>query len=194
MDDLAELVRQVSKTLTRGLARTERVVERQVARRVLGLWRTPRLVTQAWVWRLGAVLVEAPGPVASPHPPTHPTLSPDSASAVGRLWLTGEVIRVGAPRAQGYVSELSRRRADLGELARRSGIAAGETLNLDPVPVEVSGDPTRIAQASDGVLSPGHLGWQILWAPGASMEFERYLREHTELLLHPPGSANQDGD
>lgn len=158
-DLLADAVRR----LEGAGARDELLVER-VRRRVLGVPLAPRLVPVERVWRLGVLLL----------------------GRSGTLYATGVTLQVREPRHPNAQSVLAEDRRELRALAVASGIAPGETIDLDAAELRLDelGPESRPVARTDG-------GFVVAWSPTSSMltPLEPYLAERVELLADPPEGA-----
>lgn len=114
--------------------------------------RALRVVAVRECWRLGAVLIDTDGD----------------------LYATGTVILTEEERRHGYPSRLAEERAELRAAARRGGVPAGRTLNLDPVRL----DP----QFPERPLRNGPSGLEVEWSPGVWTALEPYLWERAQLI------------
>jgi len=151
--------------LTAAGARTEALAELRTPARIGPLRRAPRFVPVGEVWRLGVLLL-ASGPDA------------------GRLFATGAVTRARDPRHRNFTSVSGEERREVREAARRSGFAAGQTVDYDAIPLPL--DDTL------GTVGPLALrDWRLFvrWnrlTPESLTPFDVYLRERVELLADPP--------
>lgn len=142
----------------------EAIGELVVPRRILGVPRAARVEPRGTAWHLGVLLITDDGILA-----------------------TGEVVRAREPARRGYTAESQRRRAELGEAARRGGYADGTpvhlgwaVLDLDAVAWGEASGPLAVA---DGVVS-------VRWsAAGGYVPLAGYLEERIGLLLDPPQGA-----
>lgn len=160
MDDL--LPRAVERLLAAG-ARDELLVE-YARPRWAGLRLSPKLTTIGRVWRLGVLL-----------------LGHDAA-----LYATGTSLRVSEPRHPNAQSALAEQRREVRAVALRSGISAGETINLDAMDIRLDelGPRTRpVARTEEGLF--------VQWSTDsdALAPFENYLDERIALLIDPPEGA-----
>ena len=127
----------------------------------LGVKLAPKLVPDERVWRLGVLLL----------------------GRSGRLYATGTTLRVSDPRHPNAQSRLAENRRELRALALKSGIAGGETINLDARDIHLDGITavTRpIARTPDGLA--------VQWSTTseALTPLDDYLQERVDLLVAPP--------
>ncbi len=151
-------------------ARTESLAELRVPRGVGPFRRAPRFVPIAEVWRLGVLL-----------------LSADSGES-GRLFATGAVTRARDPRHPNFTSVSGEERREVREAARRSGFAAGETVDYGatPLPLDDTLGTTGPLVLRDGEL---FVSWNATRDPDSLRPFADYLAERVELLADPPPGA-----
>jgi hypothetical protein len=151
-------------------ARTETLAELRTPRRIGPLRRAPKFVPLAEVWRLGVLLLAA---------------DPDGN---GRLFATGSVTRAREPRHPNFTSVSGEERREVREAARRAGIAAGQTVDFDAVPLPL--DDT-LGTTGPVVLHNGELfvSWNASRSPDSLAPFAAYLAERVELLADPPQGA-----
>ena len=129
-----------------------------------GLRLAPKLTTIARVWRLGVLL-----------------LGHDAA-----LYATGTTLRVSEPRHPNAQSALAEERRELRAIALRSGIAAGETINVDVRDIrfeELTALTRPIARVDAGFF--------VQWSPksDALAPIGTYLAERVALLVDQPTGA-----
>jgi hypothetical protein len=155
--------------LTAAHARPEALAELRIPRRIGPFGRAPRFVRIAEVWRLGVLLLAA---------------DPDGGE---RLFATGAVTRARDPRHPNFTSVSGEERREVREAARRSGFAAGQTVNYAAVPLPL--DET-LGAVGPLVLRDDRLfvSWNAL-SPESLAPFDTYLRERVELLADPPAGA-----
>lgn len=130
----------------------------------LGVRLAPKLVPVERVWRLGVLLL--------------------GHSAA--LYATGTTLRVSEPRHPNAQSQLAENRRELRALALKSGIAGGETIDLDARDIrvdEITADSRPLARTSDG--------YGVRWSATshALTPLAGYLEERVQLLLEPPEGA-----
>jgi hypothetical protein len=165
---IAAIVEDVRRELT-GYP-SERLGTTRPARRVLGVPRAERIVPAGEAWHLGAILVRCDGPAAE------------------GLLATGEILRARAEVRRGFTAESQRARAARAAAARRGGFAEGETVHVDPAPI----DAARLAAGgASGPVSVGADGaLRLQWSrTGATVPLRPYLTERIDLLEHPAPGA-----
>jgi hypothetical protein len=158
-----DLLAATARRLTEAGARDELLVER-VRRRVLGIPLAPRLVPVERVWRLGVLLL----------------------GRSGTLYATGVTLQVREPRHPNAQSLLAEDRRELRALAIASGIAPGETINLDAAELrldDLNAASRPVAGTDEGLF--------VAWSPTSTelTPLEPYLSERAELLAEPPEGA-----
>lgn len=123
------------------------------------------------VWRLGSLLLDTEA----------------------GLWASGRATRAAERGRPGYQSVSREERRDFAAAALHGGFPAGTPVNFDAVPLAFDEDSLR----SLGPDSPlGFSGGEIRvrWRAGATLEnaptLAAYLRERSELLIHPPTGAS----
>lgn len=142
----------------------EALGEPAAPRRILGLARAPRVLRRGSAWHLGVLL-----------------LTDDAVLA------TGEIVRAREPARRGYTAESQRRRAELGEAARRGGFAEGETIHVGWRMLDA--DAVDRGEAS-GPLALVDAVPSVRWsASGGYVPLASYLDERIGLLLDPPAGA-----
>jgi hypothetical protein len=118
--------------LTAADARTEVLAVWRTGRRLGPIRRPDALEAVGWVWRLGAVLLDAEG----------------------RLYTTGTVIQAQPLRFDNHQSNRAAERRELRAAVEKAGVAPGETVDVDAVEV----DPDDLREVSwDGSGDPGTL-------------------------------------
>ncbi|QAY72848.1 hypothetical protein ET445_05300 [Agromyces protaetiae] len=171
-------------------ARTEVLAEYEPARRVFGVKRSARLRPMGRVWRLGVLALDEEG----------------------GLWAHGNVVRAEKPAIRSITANSVAVHRAYRAAAVKGGIAEGETVVFDAVPVALDGRllepaepgepvdpagpaaPTAGAQPAASADSPvvvqdGEVF--VRWRagdPSALAPFEPYLRERVDLLAHPTAS------
>jgi hypothetical protein len=160
---LDELLARAVARLSAAGARDEVLVE-YARPRWAGLRLSPKLTIVARVWRLGVLL-----------------LGHDAA-----LYSTGTTLRVSEPQHPNAQSALAEQRRELRAIALRSGIAGGETINLDARDIrldELTTSTRPVARTDDALF--------VQWSPNsdALTPFETYLAERVALLIDPPEGA-----
>lgn len=159
----ADILTAAASRLADAGARDE-VLAQLIERKLLGIPRGQAFVLQERVWRLGVLLL----------------------GRSGTLYATGETIRIDAPRFDNHQSNLAAERRAVRELALRSGVAAGDTLNWGAVPIDLT------YPGPDGPLIDTPDGLQVRWTPAdptALVPFDRYVAERADLLADPPAGA-----
>lgn len=133
-------------------------------RPILGLARAARVVPRGDAWHLGVLL-----------------LTDDAVLA------TGEIVRAREPARRGYTAESQRRRAELGEAARRGGYAEGTPVHIGWTVLDL--DAVARDEASGPLASIGGVV-NVRWsATGAYVPLAGYLDDRIGLLLDPPTRA-----
>jgi hypothetical protein len=149
--------------LTAAGARDELLAD-LVARRLLGIPRAPAFQPIERVWRLGVLLLG--------HSAT--------------LYATGTTLRVSDPRHPNAQSQLAEQRRELRAIARKAGIASGETIDFEAHRIQLNAltPETRPLALVDGEVL-------VQWSPASNTltPFESYLAERVELLIDPPAGA-----
>ena len=160
LERVHEVLARAVAQLTAAGARDEALVE-YARPRWAGLRLAPKLTTIARVWRLGVLL-----------------LGQD-----GALYATGTTLRVSEPRHPNAQSSLAEQRRELRAIALRSGIAAGDTVNLDARDIRFDSltPQTRPIARVDSRLV-------VQWSPNSDdlTPFESYIAERVALLTDPP--------
>ena len=135
-----------------------------VPRRVLGVGRSPRILTRGTAWHLGVLLLTENGVMA-----------------------TGDIVRARQEVRRGYTAESQRQRAVLAAAARRGGIAEGAVVHIDWSVL----DPGAVdAGAASGPLALHGGTPAVRWsAAGGYVPLTEYLDERIDLLLAPPAGA-----
>lgn len=152
--------------LTAAGAREEALAVYVARRRRLGIPREPVLRPVGRVWRLGVLLLDAEG----------------------GLHATGRLVRATPPGRTQYVSVSAETRRAYRAAAERGHFTAGETVNFDAAPIELTVDALR-ASTGPLLLRDGRV--QVLWSATSSgtVDAQAYLAERVELLAHPPEGA-----
>ena len=161
MTDPRALLAELRSALADAGARDE-LLARVAERRVLGVRRKQVFEPVERVWRLGVLLL----------------------GRSGTLYATGHTIRVERLRVDNHQSNVAAERRAVRDLALRSGIDEGETLNYAAPPLDL-GDPHPPLVAGPG-------GLRVRWTrsdPDATVALEPYLRERAALLTDPPAGA-----
>lgn len=171
--ELPGLLEGLRQRLLAREVRTEALARYVPSRRRLLIQRQPTMQEIGRAWPLGLLLLpEAPAPGGP------------------LLYAEGTVTRARPEARVGYVAESARERDALRWAAARGGFAPGESVHVDPAPIELalleSGDLHEAGPLvidADGTL-------RIRWARGAqSQELPAYLRERTDLLLERVAAA-----
>ena len=162
-----ELVKRAVDELAAASARTEVLAAFVPERRVLGLPRAARMTPTGRVWRLGVLLLDDDGHV-------HATGLVARAERAARRSVTAN-----------SVAEQRAYRA----AAVKGGIPAGETVNFDTTPIELTAAGLR---AGDGpvLLRGGEV--LVRWSPAqpdAVTPLGAYLADRVDLLVHRPEGA-----
>ena len=145
-------------------ARHETLAELVPERRVLGIPRAARMTPIGPVWRLGVLLVDESG----------------------GLHGTGHVVRAERAARKSVTAEAVAQQRAWRAAAVKGGIAEGETVDFDAVPVHLD------VLARDGASGPLVLrddGVLVRWSPhqpDALTPLDAYLRDRVDLLVHPP--------
>lgn len=167
---LAEARRAVAaaaERLRESGAKDEALAVFEPARRRFGLTRSPRMRPLGRVWRLGVLLLDADGGVRA----------------------TGAITRNTPPGHVRYAALSVEARREVRAAANRGPFAAGETIDYDAPPIELTADGIRgsgpLLLAEDGV----RVRWSVSAPDEAARPLEPYLAERIELLLHPPDGA-----
>ncbi len=159
------LVSRTAEALAAAGARDEALAEFVAARRVLMVQRPAAMRPLGRVWRLGVLLL----------------------GRDGGLRATGAITRAVEPGHPGHVSVSAEDRREHRAAAFRGPFAPGETVNYDTTPIPLDADALR---ASPGplLLRDGRLlvRWSASLGDDAAADFEPYLLERADLLLHPP--------
>lgn len=160
----ADLLAAVRRLAESG-ARDEAVAEYIPRRRRLGIPLEAVLRPAGRVWRLGVLLL----------------------NAEGGLRATGGIVRATAPGRTQYVSVSAETRRALRAAAERGHFAAGETVNFDAPPIELSA-PALAAASGPLLLHDGRM--LVRWNAAADPVGARaYLAERVDLLVSPPEGA-----
>lgn len=166
----AALLAETAARLAAAGARDE-ALARLVERRLLGIPRGQAFESLERVWRLGVLLL----------------------GRSGALYATGHTIRIDTPRFDNHQSNLAAERRAVRELALKSGVAPGDTLNWGAQPLAVPGAETsRPPDPAGGPLVRRDGRLLVRWMPAdptALVPFEPYIAERAGLLLDPPGGA-----
>jgi hypothetical protein len=152
-------------------ARTEVLAEFTPERRVLGLPRAARMTPVGRVWRLGALLLDEEG----------------------RVYRTGRVVRAQRSARKSIPANAVAEQRAYRAAAVKGGIAEGETVVFDAVPLDLGVDALRTA---DGPLLLASIGGSpevvVRWDPAradALIPLSSYLADRVDLLAHPPQGA-----
>ena len=147
-------------------ARDELLAEYEPARRMLGVPRAARMSPAGRVWRLGVLLLDAEG----------------------RLYATGRVVRAERATRRSIPANAVAEQRAYRAAAVKGGIAEGETVAFDAVPLDL--DELARSGASGPLVLVGDAVF-VRWSPAqpdALTELEPYLADRVELLAHPPGA------
>ena len=145
-------------------ARHETLAELVPERRMLGIPRAARMTPIGPVWRLGVLLVDESG----------------------GLHGTGHVVRAERAARKSVTAEAVAQQRAWRAAAVKGGIADGETVDFDAVPVYLD------VLARDGASGPLVLRDDevlVRWSPAqpdALTPLDAYLRDRVDLLVHPP--------
>lgn len=130
----------------------------------LGVKLRPKLAPVERVWRLGVLLL----------------------GRSGTLYATGTTLHVTEPRHPNAQSRLAEGRRELRAIALNSGIARGDTIDLDARDIvldELTATSRPLARVDGRVM--------VSWSETSDQltPFESYLEERVGLLINPPGGA-----
>ncbi|AWB96511.1 hypothetical protein DCE93_13365 [Agromyces badenianii] len=148
-------------------ARDEVLADYVPERRTLGIPRAARMAPIGRVWRLGVLL-----------------LAPD-----GRLSATGRVVRAEREARRSTPAAAIAEQRAYRAAAIKGGIAEGETVNFDTVPIDLA--ELGRAAASGPLVVVGDEVF-VRWSPtqpDALTALDRYLADRVELLANPPSGA-----
>ncbi|MGX5697072.1 hypothetical protein ACWKWP_12800 [Agromyces soli] len=154
-------------------ARSEVLAEFVAERRVLGIPRAARMRPLGRVWRLGVLLVAADA----------------GAAGLAPLFGLGRVVRAEPPARRSVVANAIAEHRAYRVAAVKGGIAAGETVDFDAVPLRLDG-AGDVGGAGPVLVRDGRM--LVRWSPTqpeALAPLDRYLSERVDLLLDPPGGA-----
>ncbi|WP_400997218.1 hypothetical protein [Agromyces sp. GXQ0307] len=163
-----EALDRAVRVLAEASARTETLAEFDPGRRVLGIPRAPRMRVIAPVWRLGVLLLDADG----------------------RLYSTGRVVRAERAVRRSVLAESVAEHRAYRAAAVKGGIAEGETVVFDAVPLAL--DPEELAAGGGPLVLTDGAVVGVRWNPSfpdGAVPIESYLAERVDLLVHPPQGA-----
>lgn len=141
------------------------------ARRVLLIQRPETLQEIGRAWPLGLLLLPE---------------VPDAAGPL--LHAEGTLTRARPPERVGYVAESARERDALRWTASRAGFATGQSVHVDPLPLDLEALAQGAAAEAGPILLAQDGSLRIRWARAASpQDLGAYLRERTDLLLERAG-------
>jgi hypothetical protein len=162
------LLAETAERLRAAGAPDQAVADLEPATRRLGIARRARFRPRGRVWRLGVLLLGADGSVRA----------------------TGAVTRAVPPGHPGHMATSTEARREVRAAAFRGPFAAGETVNFDAPPIELTAAALREATGPllvrDGRVL---VRWSVSAGDDAARDLEPYLAERTALLLDPPQGA-----
>ncbi|WP_448811496.1 hypothetical protein [Agromyces bauzanensis] len=150
-------------------ARQETLAEFEPARRVLGLPRAARMTPVGRVWRLGVLLLDE----------------------AGGVFATGHVVRAERAARKSVTAESVAQQRAWRAAAVKGGIAEGETVDFDAPAVDLD-ELGRDGASGPLVLDAARGDVLVRWSPtqpDALTPLDAYLRDRTDLLVHPPQGA-----
>lgn len=149
-------------------AREQALAEYVVPRRLLGLQRPASMRPLGRVWRLGVLLL----------------------ARDGVLRATGKTTRAVEPGHGGHTAVSVEQRREYRAAAYRGPFERGTTVNFDAPVIDLGAERMR---ASTGPLfvrdGRALVRWNASLDDSAAADFDRYVAERVDLLLHPPEGA-----
>lgn len=168
IDSIRSTIDQAVQSLQSSRARDEALAIFVAPRRVLLITKAARFIPIGRVWRLGAFLLDGDG----------------------TLYETGSTTRAVAPGYPGFQSNSAEERRGYRAAAFAGPFHPGETVNFGAKIVALDADDLR---SSTGALFLNDDTPLVRWNPTATadtaIEFDSYLAERVDLLVHPPEGA-----
>ena len=162
------LLADTAERLRAAGAPDQAVADLEPPTRRLGIARRARFRPLGRVWRLGVLLLGADGSVRA----------------------TGAVTRAVPPGHPGHMATSTEARREVRAAAFRGPFTAGETVNFDAPPIDLTPEALRDATGPLFVRDGRVLvRWSVSAGDDAARELAPYLAERTGLLLEPPQGA-----
>nr|WP_245190044.1 hypothetical protein [Leucobacter exalbidus] len=169
MERASETCRSTVQALQLAKVPTEALAEYVAPRRRLLIMRAATMRPLGDAWRLGTLLL----------------------TTDGALYALSGSTRAAERGRPGYQSESREERRELAAAALNGGYPVGTPVNFDAVRIELDdtlGDDPELPVG----ISGGEL--RVRWRAGAPLDgaqtLQAYVRERSELLIHPPLGAN----